>query len=133
MAILGLQDLTRQRGELEKNLNELYHSLLRAARSINERGVLPDQRLGEDLSEAQQNFAALRDLTLNWAESLGVNCDPQKLDSLPGLQQLLEEAAKRESHNEEIRLRAIAVLDRALSLSHKNKTQFPLRANADSG
>lgn len=125
MTTLMSQDFSSQCDELEKSLSDLYHNMLRAARAINSEGSLPDLSLDEEISAVRQKLDALRTPMSAWACSLGIERDSEELASLPALRQLLGEIAKREGQNEAVRLRALGILDRVLSLSHKNKAQFP--------
>src|SRR3954452_8457371 len=125
-------DLSQELAEMSDLLSDLGERLLGAARQLHAPGTPPPEKLIEELSNSRRDFNALRDRARQRAESLDVALpNAATLDTIQGLTALLDlvaEAEIRQAKGEETRRRALAVLDRALTLKHSGEGEFaPLR------
>jgi hypothetical protein len=129
-------DLSHELTVMADVLSDLGERLIDAARRLQSPGTPPSETLIEELSSCRRDFAHLRDRTRGLAESLHVAAPPDEaLNSLQDLSALLDEIAEgeiRQSQSEELRRRALSILDRVLLLSHVAESEFPaLRACHD--
>jgi tetratricopeptide (TPR) repeat protein len=124
--------LSHELAGMSDRFSELSERLLAAARQLHAPGTpLPDDLL-EALNASRNAFLSLRDRAHELAGTLELPCPPTgELKNLADLTTLLEQAAEAEIHqstSEELRRRALSVLDRVLVLSHVSDPDFtPLR------
>jgi hypothetical protein len=128
--------LSEELAALSDRFSELGEQLLGSARQLHAPGVPPADDLVEALGGCRRDFAALRDRARGLAGDLLVACPPdEQLNSLRDLTGLLDrvaEAEVRRSKTEEVRRRALSVLERVLALSHTSEADFaPLREAQD--
>src|SRR4051794_35573331 len=129
-------DLSQELAVMSDVFSDLGERLIHAARQLHSPGAPPPESLVEELSSCRGDFADLRARTRTLAGSLHVACPPE--EGLPGLQDLaalldeIAEAEIRQSRSEEVRRRAVSVLDRVLLMSHATEREFAaLRACQD--
>jgi hypothetical protein len=125
-------DLSQDLAEISDRFSELGERLLGAARQLHAPGTPPSEKLLEELSGSRRDFIGLRDRARDRAESLDVPLpSAATLDTIQGLTALLDlvaEAEIRQAKGEETRRRALAVVERVLTLKHSGEGEFaPLR------
>ena len=89
-----------------------------------------------DLGDCRKAFGSLRERVLGRAESLSLSGPPAEtlanLNDLSGLIDQIAETEIRQSNSEEVRSRALSVLDRVLAISHVSASEFaPLRESQE--
>ena len=117
---------------LSDRFSELGERLLSVARQLHAPGIPPADDLIESLGGCRSDFASLRQRARDLAGSLHVAAPADdQLTSLSDLTGLLDHVAEAEIHqskSEEVRHRALSVLDRVMTLSHSGNPDFaPLR------
>ena len=117
---------------LSDRFSDIGERLLAAARQLHAPGVPPADELIEAVSVSRHEFMSLRDRALQLAETLEIHAPAsehlQSLQDITGLLDQVAEAELRRSKGEDTRRRAVAVLDRVLTLSHASGGDFePLR------
>ena len=122
-------DLLRQVAALEERFSHLHTRLFQVANDLQNPGLPPSERLLEDLGASRTDFIALSDRILALAESLAVPTIPtsEVTVSLRDLELLLRtviEAEQQRVAAEQIRHRALAVLERVLALVHSDRIDF---------
>jgi hypothetical protein len=121
-------DLSQELATISDRFSDLGESLLAAARQLHAPGVLPSDDLLGAIAACRSDFLALRDRSCALAGSLHVShAPPDHLASLHDLTSLLDDLAEAEVHqnkSEEVRKRALWVLDRVLSLTHASVPDF---------
>lgn len=125
-------DLSQELSKISDIFSSLSERLLGAARQLHSPGSPPPEGLIEELGHARREFVDLRDRTKERAETLHVALPTSEtLDTIQGLTAVLDlvaESETRQSKAEEIRRRALSVLDRVLTLNHATDREFaPLR------
>jgi hypothetical protein len=110
--------------------NQLRVQLAQAAKDLQEKGEIPGERLIEDLMTLRRQFLELSRQGMTVAEALSISSLPpgETLTSLRALQTLLERVSKAEEHRtlyDEVRQRALAMLDRVMLLQHRDHPDFP--------
>jgi hypothetical protein len=121
-------DLSRELAVLSDVFSDLGERLGQAARQLHTPGTPPPDALVEALSLCRRDFVNLRDRTRELAGSLRVPCPPD--DGPDGLQDLaallgeIAEAEARQATNEDVRRRAVAILDRVGQVSHVSDAEF---------
>jgi hypothetical protein len=125
-------DLSEELGALSNRFADLGECLLTTARRLYAPGVLPPDDVLAAISECRRDFFLLRDRAAELARGLPVDCPSlSNLASLDDVSRLLDQVAEAEigqSKHEEMRQRALSVLDRILCLRHSAATDFaPLR------
>jgi hypothetical protein len=122
-------DLSRELTVLSDVFSDLAERLSQAARQLHAPGTPPPESLVEELSQCQRDFVTIRDRTRELAGSLHVACPAEEhLQGLQNLATLLDETAGaevRRAKNEEVRRRALSVLERVNLLSHVSDAHFP--------
>lgn len=108
---------------------QLSAQLVQAAKDLQETGEIPSERLIEDVAIFQRQFLELCTQGLTAAEALSISSLPPRetLTSLHSLQALLEDVSKAEEHQalyDDIRQRALAMLDRVMLLRHRDQPNF---------
>ncbi len=128
---VNADDFAKHIATLTERCAGLATKLAQAARELQVSGSLPAETLLEELAGARREFMVLRASVLDAAQSLSVAA-PQmaEVDSLealePVVQAILEAIATEEKRAAaaEGRKRALAVLDRALAISHTDDPGF---------
>ena len=122
-------DLSQELATLSDAFSDMGERLLHAARALHSPGKPPEESLVEEVGARRRDFESIRDRARQLAESLHVVAPPpEALGSLQDITALLDDVAESEirlSKSEEVRRRALSVLDRVLSLSHASNAEFP--------
>lgn len=133
---LGSHDLSQEVLTISDRFSSLGERLLNAARQLQSPGSPPAEGLIEELGHARLEFIGVRDRTRERAEALYIALpSAETLDTIQGLTAVLDlvtESEARQSQAEEVRRRALTVLDRVLGLRHTADPEFaPLRTCQD--
>jgi hypothetical protein len=122
-------ELSQELALISDAFSNLGERLLGAARQLHAPGSPPPESLIDELGGARRDFLSLCDRSRQRAESLNVAMpSDESLNTTQGLTALLDlvaEAEIRQSKGEETRRRALAVLDRVLSITHATGGDFP--------
>ncbi|MFQ5899328.1 MAG: hypothetical protein ACE5JN_13945 [Candidatus Methylomirabilia bacterium] len=120
-------DLLREIGSLAEAFSQLGARVSKAARELQESGVPPPERLVGEFAASRKDFADLRARVLELIESATSSPPPQiaSLKELDSLLRGMEEAEKKRGASEEVRKRALMILDRVLALTHDEQRDYP--------
>jgi hypothetical protein len=122
-------DLSHELAVMSDVFSDLGDRLVHASRQLHSPGTPPAETLIEEVASCRRDFASFRDRTRALASSLGVACPPDDgLKALQDLSALLDEIAEaeiRQSRAEEVRHRALSILDRVQILSHAAEADYP--------
>ncbi|MBI3304464.1 MAG: hypothetical protein HYZ72_20570 [Deltaproteobacteria bacterium] len=115
---------------LTASFSQLGARLTQAARELQDPGLPPRESLAGELAASRRDFTALCARGLTLAESLAVSPlpTPAALASLSDLKALLQAVAHTEEKQaavEDLRQRALMVLDRVLTMRHRDGIAFP--------
>ncbi|MBK9170836.1 MAG: hypothetical protein IPM24_25735 [Bryobacterales bacterium] len=121
--------LQQETADLQQTFELLAAELAGAARQIVNPGMCPPESLAGRISEARQQFEAVRAEVHGLAEGMMVQPLPalDELADLGSLQRLLESAAAAENNRRgatEEQTAALAVLARILTIAHREKKEF---------
>ena len=124
--------LSTELAALSDRFSELGERLLTAARQLHAPGVPPAEDLIEAVTASRAEFTSLRDRARELAASFDIHASEEdhlnNLQAVTGLLDQVAEAEIRRSKGEDTKRRAVAVLDRVLTLSHTSGSDFdPLR------
>jgi hypothetical protein len=126
-----LKDLTL----VTRTFEQLSQRLTEVAEQVRHSGVLPSESLIEEIASSRRSFTELRDKGIELAGLLAESPakGPEEIGSireLEALLQLVAEAQRKKVQEEKARLRALTILDRILSLIHREQPEFPLLDDA---
>ena len=120
--------LSTELAALSDRFSELGERLLAAARQLHAPGVPPAEELIEAVSASRHEFTSLRERALGLAGTLDIHApSPEHLNSLQAVTGLLDQVAEaelRKSKGEDTKRRAVAVLERVLTLSYAGGAEF---------
>ena len=120
--------LSHELAALSDRFSELGERLLSVARQLHAPGLPPGEDLLVSLGDCRRDFGSLRERAVELAGSLHVEVpSDDRLNSLSDLTGLLDHVAEAEIHqskSEEVRRRAVSVLDRVLMLAHIGDPDF---------
>jgi hypothetical protein len=129
-------DLSQELAVISDVFSDLGERLLHAARQLHAPGAPPPEALVAELTSSRRDFLGLRDRARERAGALGVSCPPADAqDTIQTLTSLLDQVAEaeiRQAKGEEVRRRALSVLERAKGLTYAGSDDFaPLRECRD--
>lgn len=129
-------EFAQELATMSDQFSDLGERLLTAARQLHSPGSPPLESLINDLSASRQGFNEFRDRIRDHAQHLGLEIPAHdSLETLQSLSTLIDEATEVEIgrvRGEEIRRRALSVLDRATYLVHRSSSEFaPLNECVD--
>jgi hypothetical protein len=109
--------------------SQLSAQLAQAAKDLQEKGAIPNERLLEDVTALRRQFLELRTQGVAVAATLSVPSLPpvETISSLHALQALLQDVSKAEEQRtfyDDVRQRALAMLDRVRLLYHRDHPDF---------
>ena len=121
-----LKDLTL----VTRTFEQLGQRLTEVAEQVRHSGVLPSESLIEEIASSRRSFTELRDKAI---ELVGLLAEspakaPEEIGSIQELEALLQlvtEAQRKKAQEEKAQLRALTILDRILSLIHRDQPDFP--------
>lgn len=127
-----LQDFT----QVTRTFEQLSRRLTDVAEQVRTSGVLPSDSLIDEITTSRQSFLDLRTRALELAGLLAGSSkaadEISSMKDLEALLQLVAEAQRKKAQEDKARLRALTVLDRILSLIHRNDAECPPLAEAQS-
>ncbi len=120
-----LQDFTR----VTRTFEQLSQRLADMAEQVRTAGVLPSDTLIDEIATSRKSFTELRDKAI---ELVGLMAGlpqkaPEEISSMKDLESLLQlvvETQRKKAQEEKARVRALTVLDRILSLIHRDQAVF---------
>lgn len=129
----ALEELLRQLAVLADRVSDVGAGLSRATKELQESSTLPSERLVEEIGRVRREFAELRARGLEMAESLpgSRTLTLGEIVSLSALEALLRsgldvvEVEEKRVATEQVRQRALAVLDGVLAIAHRDEIDFP--------
>lgn len=123
-------DLLQALNAVSETFAHLGERLAEAAEQVRTNGILPSERMVDELLASRKGFAELRDRAVELAGFLAASPTkaPEEISSMKDLEalvQLVAEAQEKRVADNKIRLRALTVLDRILCLVHRDTADFP--------
>src|SRR5262245_53430190 len=125
----NVDDISRELAALTQRFIDLGGRLGEAARGLEEAGAPPPTRLVDDLAGARGQFAELRTQALTAAHAAGVPApvEPESLNDIEPLLTAIAEALRARARREALQhaqTGALAILDRALEMVHRDDANF---------
>ena len=122
-------DLLQDFSLVTKNFEQLGQRLSEVAEQVRTTGVLPSESLIEEITASRRNFTDLRARAIELVGLMSEtsNTDAEEIGSMKDLEALLQvaaEAQRKRAQQEKARTRALTVLDRLLSLVHRDQPDF---------
>ncbi len=122
-------DLLQDFSLVTKSFEQLGQRLSEVAEQVRTAGMLPSESLIEEIAASRRNFTDLRARAI---ELVGLLSEPPKaapeeigsMKELEALLQLAAEAQRKRVQQEKARTRALTILDRLLSLVHRDHPDF---------
>lgn len=120
-----LQDFT----QVTRTFEQLSQRLTDVAEQVRTSGILPSDSLIDEIATSRRSFMELRDRALELVGLLAGSSPkpPDEIESMKDLEALLQlvaEAQRKKAQEEKARVRALTVLDRILSLVHRDQPEF---------
>jgi hypothetical protein len=112
-----------------RTFEQLSQRLTEVAEQARIAGVLPSESLIDQIATSRRSFNELRDKALELVSLLAASAPkaPGEIESIKDLEALLQfvaEAQRKKTQEEKARLRALTILDRLLSLIHREQADF---------
>lgn len=126
-------DLMQDFTQVARTFEQLSQRLTEVAEQVRAAGVLPSESLIEEIAMSRRSFTELRDRAIELVGLLAASSPKlaHEIGSMKDLEALLElvvEAQRKKAQEEKARIRALTVLDRILSLVHRDLPDFsPLK------
>jgi hypothetical protein len=122
-------DLLRHVSALADRFSLLHMRLLQAANDLHDPGIPPPEGLLADLAASHDDFIALRTRIVAHAESLAIPAVPMpehgiSLKDLKALLKVVMEAEEKRATAEQVRHRALTLLNRVLAIVHSDRIDF---------
>lgn len=122
-------DLLQEFSHVTRTFEQLSRRLTDVAEQVRSAGILPSDALVDEIVQSRRSFIELRDRAL---ELVGLFAgSPAKpvdgidtMKDLEALLQLVVENQRKKAAEEKARVRALTVLDRILSLIHRERPDF---------
>lgn len=123
-------DLLKDFTLVTHTFEQLSQRLTDVAEQVRNAGVLPSESLIEEITSSRRSFTELRDKAIELAGLLADSParTPEEIGSIKDLEALLQfvaETQRKKAQEEKARLRALTILDRILSLIHREQPDFP--------
>jgi hypothetical protein len=133
----GQTDLLKDFTLVARTFEQLSQRLADVAEQVRNGGILPSDSLIEEIASSRRSFTELRDRAIELVGLLAESAPkaPEEIGSIKELETLLQlvaEAQRRKAQGEKSRLRALTILDRILSLIHREQPEFPPLEDAQS-
>jgi hypothetical protein len=132
---LNADDLAKRLTALNERFTGLAGTLAQTTQQLQSSGTPPAESLIDEMTKLRADFVDVRQRVLEAARSLSVNAPAMsELDSLKSLEPVVETVARALAAQEkkaamaEARTRVLAVLDRVLTVSHVDGSNFPALA-----
>lgn len=115
---------------VSESFSALSKELHEAAKQMAGSGLPPPESLIEALLSCRSKFTRARANAIQFAASISASLvsSPDAINSLKALRALVREAADvaaKRADEEQVRHRALAILDRIISLTHRDNLNFP--------
>lgn len=122
-------DLLKDLDSITETFAQLSQRLSDVADQVRTQGIPPAEELLEELAASRRNFTELRDRAIELAGLLAAlpTKAPDEISSIKELEALLQlvtEAQAKKAIDDKLRERALIVLDRILSLTHRDLQEF---------
>lgn len=122
-------DLLQDFSLVTKSFEQLGQRLSEVAEQVRTTGTLPSESLIEEIATSRRNFTELRAKAIELAGLMSETSNPaaEEIGSMKELEALLQVAAevqRKRAQQEKARMRALTVLDRLLSLVHRDLPDF---------
>lgn len=122
-------DLLQDFSLVTKSFEQLGQRLSEVAEQVRTAGTLPSESLIEEIAASRRNFTDLRARAIELVGLLSEapKAAPEEIGSMKELEALLQlaaEAQRKRAQQEKARTRAMTVLDRLLSLVHRDHPDF---------
>jgi hypothetical protein len=135
LMLANVDEIARELAALTQRFIDLGAKLAEAARALEAAGAPPSSGLVEALAGARGQFVDLRTQALSAAEAAGVprNGEPESLNDLEPLLTAIGEALRARARREALehaQAGALAILDRALEMVHRDDAKFPALVGA---
>lgn len=122
-------DLMKDLDSITETFAQLSQRLSDVADQVRTQGIPPAEGLLEELAASRRNFTELRDRAIELAGLLAAvpTKAPEEISSIKELEALLQsvaEAQAKKATDDKLRERALTVLDRILSLTHRDLQEF---------
>lgn len=122
-------DLLQDFSLVTKSFEQLGQRLSEVAEQVRTAGTLPSESLIEEIAASRRNFTDLRARAIELVGLLSESpkAAPEEIGSMKELEALLQlaaEAQRKRAQQEKARTRALTVLDRLLSLVHRDHPDF---------
>ena len=122
-------DLLQDFSLVTKSFEQLGQRLSEVAEQVRTAGTLPSESLIEEIATSRRNFTDLRARAIELVGLLSESpkAAPEEIGSMKELEALLQlaaEAQRKRAQQEKARTRALTVLDRLLSLVHRDHPDF---------
>ncbi len=123
-------DLLKDFTVVTRTFEQLSQRLTDVAEQVRTSGVPPSESLIDEIASSRRSFAELRDRAIELVSLLAESPSrtPEEIGSIKDLEALLQlvtEAQRKKAQEEKARLRALTILDRILSLIHREQQDFP--------
>ncbi|MGQ0666660.1 MAG: hypothetical protein ACT4O4_06465 [Nitrospiraceae bacterium] len=123
-------DLLKDFTVVTRTFEQLSQRLTDVAEQVRTSGVPPSESLIDEIVSSRRSFAELRDRAIELVSLLAESPSrtPEEIGSIKDLEALLQlvtEAQRKKAQEEKARLRALTILDRILSLIHREQQDFP--------
>jgi hypothetical protein len=114
---------------MPRTLEELSQQLADVAKALQASGALPQDLVVNEIQTSCRSFHDLRDKSLELVDLLTETPTTSPTEAMPrkGIETLLQfatEAQRKSVHEEKSRVRAMTILDRILSLIHRDHADF---------
>ncbi|ALA60947.1 hypothetical protein [Nitrospira moscoviensis] len=122
-------DLLQDFSQVTRAFEQLSQRLSEVAEQVRTSGILPSDSLIDEIATSRRSFIELRHRALELVGLLaGSSPKPadeiESMKDLEALLQLAADAQRKKAQDEKARVRALTVLDRILSLIHREKPEF---------
>jgi hypothetical protein len=122
-------DLLQDFSLVTKSFEQLGQRLSEVAEQVRTTGTLPSESLIEEITASRRNFTDLRARAIELVGLMSEtpNAAAEEIGSMKELEALLQvaaEAQRKRAQQEKARTRALTVLDRLLSLVHRDQPDF---------
>ena len=122
-------DLLQDFSLVTKSFEQLGQRLSEVAEQVRTTGTLPSESLIEEIAVSRRNFTDLRARAIELVGLMSEtpNAAAEEIGSMKELEALLQvaaEAQRNRAQQEKARMRALTVLDRLLSLVHRDQPDF---------
>ena len=128
---LNAEDLAKRLAALRERFTTLAATLTQTTQQLQASGTLPPETLVDEIAKVRTDFVDVRHRVLDAARSLSINVPAMsEIDSIRALEPVLETVAQAQAAEEkkaalaEARARVMAVLDRALTVTHMDGPNF---------